>query len=107
MDEVLTENYTPVSNRDLRTVTAQSITVTSVAEYYNVSIPLHKSYNAIFKRCFDVIVSSILIAGLLTWLIPLLAIIIRCDSRGPVFFRQKRNGEGSKLFTCLKFRSMV
>ena len=70
------------------------------------SVPLENTWNAGIKRCFDIIVSLVLIAGILSWLIPLLAILIKLDSRGPVFFLQKRNKNGGRFFTCIKFRSM-
>ena len=43
----------------------------------------------------------------LPWLIPLLAVIIKLDSKGPVFFIQKRTGRDRKTFHCIKFRTMV
>ena len=43
---------------------------------------------------------------MLSWLIPILAIIIKLDSKGPLFFVQKRNGLNYKEFNCYKFRSM-
>ena len=43
----------------------------------------------------------------MSWLTPLLAIIIKLDSKGPVFFRQARIGKRGRTFTCLKFRTMV
>ncbi|WP_339919258.1 undecaprenyl-phosphate glucose phosphotransferase [uncultured Flavobacterium sp.] len=60
----------------------------------------------IFKRVFDIIFSSIVIVGLLSWLMPLLAILIKLESKGPVFFRQGRPGIDEKEFHCYKFRSM-
>ncbi len=60
-----------------------------------------------FKRCFDIFFSTIVILTVLSWLIPLAALFIKLDSRGPVFFRQKRIGRNGKTFTCLKFRTMV
>jgi Undecaprenyl-phosphate glucose phosphotransferase len=57
------------------------------------------------KRCFDLCLAT---AGLLT-LLPLMlvtAILIKLDSRGPVFFRQKRNGFNGEAFDILKFRTM-
>ena len=57
------------------------------------------------KRCFDLCFAT---AGLLT-LLPLMlvtAILIKLDSRGPVFFRQKRNGFNGETFDILKFRTM-
>ncbi|HXB90914.1 MAG TPA: sugar transferase [Puia sp.] len=59
------------------------------------------------KRCFDLIVSALLTAGVLSWLLPVLAIMIKLDSRGPVFFLQKRMGKGGQPFTCFKLRTMV
>jgi putative colanic acid biosysnthesis UDP-glucose lipid carrier transferase len=61
----------------------------------------------LLKRSFDVLVSTIVIAGILSWLLPLLALLIKLDSRGPVFFIQKRVGKDSRLFPCYKLRTMV
>lgn len=69
--------------------------------------PLNKIHNKAFKRCFDVTGSVFLIVTVLSWLTPLIAILIKLDSRGPVFFRQKRNRKDGGVFTCLKFRTMI
>jgi putative colanic acid biosysnthesis UDP-glucose lipid carrier transferase len=61
----------------------------------------------IFKRIFDIIISLLIIATILSWLLPLLALLIKLDSRGPVFFLQKRVGKGGRSFLCYKFRSMI
>lgn len=61
----------------------------------------------LLKRSFDLFVSAIVIAGILSWLLPLLALLIKLDSRGPVFFIQKRVGRHSRLFTCYKLRTML
>ena len=58
-----------------------------------------------FKRFFD-IVASLLTLILLSPLFLIVAIGIKCDSKGPVFFKQKRIGMNGKTFTCIKFRSM-
>lgn len=68
--------------------------------------PLDNSLNKIFKRFFDILFSLLTLALFFSWLIPLLAIIIRLDSKGPVFFRQKRSGLNNREFWCLKLRSM-
>lgn len=60
----------------------------------------------VFKRLFDVVFSIIVIIGLLSWLMPLLAILIKLESKGPVFFRQGRPGIDENEFYCYKFRSM-
>jgi putative colanic acid biosynthesis UDP-glucose lipid carrier transferase len=71
------------------------------------TIPLQKPINKFIKRVFDVLVSLFVIVGILSWLTPLLAIIIKLESKGPVFFKQKRNGLDYKEFYCYKFRSMI
>ena len=83
-------------------------------EYYDYipilslrDIPLHNPVNALIKRAFDIVFSIFVIFGLLIWLAPLLAILITIESRGPVFFVQKRTGFDNKEFACLKFRSMA
>lgn len=65
-----------------------------------------KSFNKVVKRIFDLTFSSFIIIALLSWLLPIMAIIIKLDSKGPVFFKQKRNGLNYKKFNCFKFRSM-
>jgi putative colanic acid biosysnthesis UDP-glucose lipid carrier transferase len=59
------------------------------------------------KRIFDLVISIIVIVCILSWLIPILALLIRLDSHGPVFFVQKRVGRYSRLFACYKLRTMV
>jgi putative colanic acid biosynthesis UDP-glucose lipid carrier transferase len=70
-------------------------------------IPLDDLANKIAKRAFDIVFSLCVILGLLSWLIPIVAIIIKIESKGPIFFLQKRNGLDYHEFTCFKFRSMV
>ncbi len=83
-------------------------------EYYDYipvlslrDIPLHSPINAFIKRSFDIVFSLVVILGLLSWLTPLLAFIITLESKGPVFFRQTRNGIDNREFYCYKFRSMA
>ena len=91
----------------------QLLSLSTVFEYYdNIpvisqrTISLDESLHKIIKRIFDIVFSTIIIVGLLSWLIPILAIIIRMDSKGPLFFIQKRNGLNNQEFNCFKFRSM-
>lgn len=70
-------------------------------------IPLDNVFNGFAKRAFDIIFSSLVIIFILSWLIPLVGILINIESRGPVFFIQKRNGINNNVFSCLKFRSMT
>ena len=68
--------------------------------------PLDDLANRLKKRSFDIIFSILVIVFLLSWLLPLLALAIWIDSRGPIFFVQKRSGLNNKPFNCIKFRSM-
>lgn len=58
------------------------------------------------KRVFDIIFAALVTVLLLSWFIPLVALFIKMESRGPVFFKQLRTGKKGKAFYCLKFRSM-
>jgi putative colanic acid biosysnthesis UDP-glucose lipid carrier transferase len=69
--------------------------------------PLNDLFNQILKRSFDIIFSGLVILFVFSWLFPILAIWIRLDSKGPAFFRQKRNGKNNKVFWCYKFRTMA
>ena len=69
--------------------------------------PLNDTGNRIRKRIFDVIVSLLVIIFILSWLIPILGLLIRLESPGSVFFKQQRTGKNKKIFSCLKFRSMI
>jgi len=69
-------------------------------------IPLDDTRAKISKRLFDIVFSSLVILGVFTWLFPVVALIIKLTSRGPVFFMQKRTGINNKTFNCIKFRSM-
>jgi putative colanic acid biosynthesis UDP-glucose lipid carrier transferase len=69
--------------------------------------PLEIKMNQVLKRSFDIVVSLFVIIFLLTWMVPLMAVLIRLGSKGPVFFKQLRSGKDNEPFYCLKFRSMV
>jgi len=68
--------------------------------------PLDDVGNRIKKRLYDIAISSLVIIFILSWLVPILALLIWLDSRGPIFFVQQRSGKNGKTFNCLKFRSM-
>lgn len=70
-------------------------------------IPLDFAYNKILKRSFDVVFSLFVTVFILSWLIPLVGLLIKLESKGPIFFIQERNGENNQVFKCLKFRSMT
>jgi len=68
--------------------------------------PLASLKNRIIKRSFDFMFSLFVVIFILSWLFPLLAILIKLDSKGPILFKQKRTGLGKREFDILKFRSM-
>ncbi len=70
-------------------------------------IPLDNVMNRILKRAFDVTFSLLVTVLILSWLIPLMGLLIKLESKGSVFFVQERNGVNNHVFKCLKFRSMT
>ncbi|OJJ18261.1 undecaprenyl-phosphate glucose phosphotransferase [marine bacterium AO1-C] len=83
------------------------------AQYGNTTVlsvinePLNNAFNQLIKRIFDIVFSFFVILLIHSWLIPLIAILIRKDSKGPIFFIQKRSGRNGKKFPCIKFRTMT
>lgn len=68
--------------------------------------PLEETHNKFTKRSFDIVFSLLVLIFICSWLFPILAILIKTGSKGPVLFKQKRLGRDRKEFWCLKFRSM-
>ena len=68
--------------------------------------PLEDIANRIKKRLFDLFFSSIMIILILSWILPLVSLIIMITSRGPGLFIQVRSGRNNKVFRCLKFRTL-
>jgi putative colanic acid biosysnthesis UDP-glucose lipid carrier transferase len=68
--------------------------------------PLEAKFNMVIKRVVDLMLSTIFIVTVLPWLFPMIALLIKLDSKGPVFFLQKRNKLNGEIFTCIKFRTM-
>jgi putative colanic acid biosynthesis UDP-glucose lipid carrier transferase len=71
------------------------------------SEPLNSITNRTLKRFFDIVFSLIIVLFIFTWLFPIIAIIIKLTSKGPVFFVQERTGKDGVAFNCFKFRSMT
>ena len=69
-------------------------------------LPLDKRENRLLKRSFDIVFSLLFFIFLGSFIFPLLAIIIKLSSKGPIFFKQERWGLNNKRITCYKFRSM-
>ncbi len=68
--------------------------------------PLDYLTNIVLKRAFDLVFSLIILVFICSWLFPLIAILIKLDGKGPVFFFQKRYGYHDEVFECIKFRTM-
>jgi len=68
--------------------------------------PLELFSNRLLKRIFDICFSFFTIVLIFPWLFPMIGLLIKLSSRGPVFFIQKRSGERNKIFNCIKFRTM-
>jgi Undecaprenyl-phosphate glucose phosphotransferase len=85
----------------------------SIDFYENIPVlsvrnePLGELVNRIVKRAFDIVFSSLVIIFIFPILFPILAILIKLSSKGPVFFKQLRSGKNNVEFYCYKFRSMA
>ncbi len=69
-------------------------------------LPFEKFETHLIKRVFDVLFSILICVTVLLWLFPIVFILVKIDSRGPFFFKQKRDGINGKQFYCYKIRSM-
>ncbi|MBI3914909.1 MAG: sugar transferase [Chloroflexi bacterium] len=89
---------------------AGRVPVEHIGESWYVALPLtHAAMRGLFplaKRALDVIAALVGLA-LLAFLSPLLAIAIRLDSRGAIFYAQDRVGQGGKIFRVFKLRTMI
>ena len=61
----------------------------------------------VWKRTIDIVISSLIVLFILSWLLPIIALLIKLTSKGPIFFIQKRVGFLGKSFKCIKFRTMI
>jgi putative colanic acid biosynthesis UDP-glucose lipid carrier transferase len=71
------------------------------------SLPLDYLDNKFYKRIFDIVFSILGIVLLFSWLFPIISLIIKLSSKGPILFKQDRWGLNNKVITCLKFRTMM
>jgi putative colanic acid biosynthesis UDP-glucose lipid carrier transferase len=94
---------------DFKLFVNRNIHVDYVADIPILSLraePLEDIAGRVKKRIFDVAFSLAVMVFLLSWLVPILAILIKLDSKGPVFFTQLRSGKNNRTFKCYKFRSL-
>ncbi len=95
---------------DLSEYTSANIYINNIGMVPVVNVgylPLDKKENKIVKRIFDIIFSLIFFITIGVVLFPLIAIIIKLTSKGPIFFKQERWGINNKKIICYKFRSMI
>ena len=88
---------------DTMTVLPQRTIISKTIELANARLVIRSST---VKRVFDIIFASLVLCLLISWLMPLIAILIRMESKGPVLFKQLRTGKDGQPFYCYKFRSM-
>ena len=69
-------------------------------------LPFEFNENYIIKRVFDFFLAVFVCLFIMSWLIPILWVLIKIESKGPAIFSQKREGVDGKQFICYKFRSM-
>ncbi len=75
-------------------------------EQLKVAVENRRRSFLIVKRSIDIFFSLLIVVLILIWLMPILAILIKLDSRGPIFFKQKRTGYKGRTFNCFKLRTM-
>ena len=107
--------YAELNNKTIKFIpdTKEIFSKNLRVDYYEVfpvlslrKTPLHDPVANLIKRIFDIVFSLLVVTLLLSWLIPLMAILIKLESKGPVFFKQSRAGVNGEHFSCYKFRSM-
>ena len=69
-------------------------------------VALNNDFNKVLKRIFDLFFSLFIIVFVLSWLSIILFILIKLESKGPLFYRHKRNGINYEEFYCFKYRSL-
>lgn len=68
--------------------------------------PLEEASRRFLKRSFDIVFSLFVIIFIFSWLFPLISLLIKLSSKGPVFYLQERVGVRDQKFKCYKFRTM-
>ena len=103
----------PLQNKDTatHTTTIQRRSIERLTSAYQndssgIYVASKKNY-LLLKRSFDIVFSALIILLVLSWLLPIMGLLIKLDSKGPVFFKQKRIGRNGKPFICLKLRTMI
>ncbi len=107
--------YANLNNCNIKFIpnSKQLLTKRLKADYYGYlpvlsiqKVALNDEFNKLLKRSFDVVFSLFIIVFLLSWLSVILYILIKLESKGPLFFKHKRNGINYREFNCYKYRSL-
>ncbi len=94
--------YLPTSEEKLN---LHPVSIDEIGVLTTYTSPLEDSLNRFVKRFADVVLSVLFLLPI-ALLFPFIVLIIKCQSPGPVFFRQRRTGLNGHDFYCYKFRSM-
>lgn len=97
----LVPDFQTFANRNVHVDFIEDIPVLSLR-----AEPLEDITARIKKRIFDMVFSFLVIVLIFPWLLPIIAILIKLESRGPVFFTQSRSGRNNRTFKCFKFRTL-
>ena len=102
MSTTITERKPPVSRRKYIPKSKKT------KREYIKKIPeaIFNESQQLLKRTFDVSVSLVLTLLIFSWLFPVIGLLIKLTSSGPVFFQQLRHGKDNVPFYCYKFRTM-
>ena len=93
---------------DQYTSTANQINNIGAVPIINVrGLPLDKVENKLLKRGFDIVFTVLFFVLIGWWLLPLIALLIKLSSKGPIIFKQERWGLNNEKIICYKFRTMV
>lgn len=99
-------HFVPRNQRWFRNPNANVESIGDMIMLNPQEIPLDDVAYRFQKRFFDIVFSLLVIVFILSWLFPVIAILIKLSSRGPAIFKQQRTGINNKTFYCYKFRSM-
>ena len=98
----LVTDLSGIFNREIFINSFEKLSIVSFREE-----PLDQIENKIIKRIFDIVFSFLVIFLIFPLLFPIIIILIKLDSKGPIFFKQERSGMNNETFLCYKFRSMT
>jgi putative colanic acid biosynthesis UDP-glucose lipid carrier transferase len=94
-------DFSRIGSGSLRTTTYAGFPVVGLRYF-----PLDDAENRLFKRSFDILFSLLFLVLIFSWLAPIIALLIKLNSRGPIFFKQDRWGLNNEKIVCYKFRTM-